>query len=88
MAPLRHVEADYVRPFRLGQDVLVQLAIARHDKNVLSLGWVFQTDDGPGAFVQGQHIFLNASDGTPMDIPAAIKLALQLTNPDSRRGGV
>lgn len=81
-APLTHVEADYFRPLRLGEEVLVQLVAAEVDGSSLGLGWRLVVTPKPDqqhvvAVVQSKHTFLRVDDFKRTAIPDLILQAVE-----------
>lgn len=80
-APLRHVEADYFRPLRLGDTVIVELVAAAYQGSSLVLGWRLLVQPRPGAshvvaVVQSTHVFVKMDDFKRTQIPEALLQAL------------
>ena len=81
-APLTHVEADYFRPLRLGEEVLVQLVAAEIEGSHLTLGWRLIIVPKPEqkylvAVVQSRHTFLRVDDFERTAVPDVILQALE-----------
>lgn len=88
-APLKHVEADYFRPLRLGDELLVQLVAAEVDGSFLTLGWRLVVSPKPdavhvAAVVQTTHAFVSMDDFQRTSIPDVI---LQAVAPILQMGG-
>jgi len=80
-APLSHVEADYFRPLRLGDELHVQLVAAAVDGSKLTLGWRLVIKPKPEtqhvvAVVQSVHTFVKMDDFSRTAIPDAILQAI------------
>ncbi len=81
-APLKHVEADYFRPLRLGDEVTVQLVAAEIEGSFLTLGWRLLVSSKPEvahvvAVVQSTHAFVSMSDFERTQIPEVIVQAVE-----------
>jgi|SRR5690348_17077664 1,4-dihydroxy-2-naphthoyl-CoA hydrolase len=88
-APLSHVEADYFRPLRLGDELHVQLVAAEVEGSKLALGWRLVIQPKPDtehvvAVVQSVHTFVKMDDFSRTAIPEAI---LQAIAPMNAPGG-
>jgi len=80
-APLSHVEADYFRPLRLGDELHVQLVAAEIDGSRLTLGWRLVIQPKPEvehvvAVVQSTHSFVKMDDFSRTAIPEPIVQAI------------
>lgn len=88
-APLSHVEADYFRPLRLGDELHVQLVAAEVEGSKLTLGWRLVIQPKPEvehvvAVVQSTHTFVKMDDFSRTAIPEPI---LQAISPVWARDG-
>lgn len=62
IAPMRHTEADYLRPIRFGDAIAVELVKARFEGSVLTLGYrVLGADGAPAAIGQTVHVWVDAA---------------------------
>ncbi len=72
--PLRHVEADYVRPLRPGDEYQVQIAVERMTTSSVEFSYVLQ-DYGGGVFARLKtvHVFVRRDDLGKVEIPRAVR---------------
>ncbi len=81
-APLKHVEADYFRALRLGDELDVQLVAAQVDGSFLTLGWRLVVSPKPSAthvvaVVQSTHAFVSPGNFERTQIPDVILQAVE-----------
>ena len=75
-APLRHAEADYLRPIRFGDALRAQLVRARFEGSTLTVGHRLAAPDGAALAVGSTvHVFVDAASfrrtPPPADLVAA-----------------
>lgn len=79
-APLRHAEADYLRPARYGDILLIELVAAHSEQSEITLGWR-ATSKGqagkPCAVVQTVHTFVRPDDFQRISVPQEISQKLR-----------
>jgi 1,4-dihydroxy-2-naphthoyl-CoA hydrolase len=76
--PLVHAEADYRRPLRHGEAVLVQLGVAEVRERSFALDYAFLGADGElAASARTVHVAVDADGGQAL--PAALQAALRRT---------
>ena len=75
VAPMRHAEADYLRPIRFGDAVTVALVRARFEGSVLTLGYRVDGAGGAAAVGQTVHVWVDPTSfkrvAPPEDLAAA-----------------
>lgn len=78
-APLRHAEADYLRPIRFGDALEVLLVRARLEGSVLSLGYRLLPASGgaPLALAQTVHVFVDPVHFKRLEPPADLAAAFR-----------
>lgn len=79
-APLRHAEADYLRPAKFGDVLRVELVLADLEESEMSLGWRITLDDQaqkPCAIVQTVHTFVHPEDFHRIPMPPEISQKLE-----------
>jgi len=75
--PLVHAEADFLAPIRLGQALRVRLQAAEIGRSSFTLEYLFvDLQDRPLARARTVHVALAAGNGTPIDLPQALRTAL------------
>jgi acyl-CoA thioesterase FadM len=77
VAPLRHAQADYLRPLRLGVSFCIELAGAHVEHSEISLGWIIRSEDGAHAVVQTVHAFLDPATLQRVPVPQELAEALR-----------
>ena len=76
-APLVHAEADYLKPLRFGDAILVQLVAAVQQGSVVTLGFRINRDSGePVAVAQTAHVFVDPTTFARVAPPARMLAAL------------
>ncbi len=73
VAPLRHVEADYLRPLWGGQEYDVECTISEVGESSLKLRFEFKQGNQVHAEVRLVHVFASLQRGTKIPIPEAIR---------------
>lgn len=78
IAPVRHAEADYFKPLRLGDDVRVEIARAHVSETETTLGYRVVRSPGEEVCVVGQvvHTFVDRGAFKRIAIPAAVRSVL------------
>lgn len=79
-APLRHAEADYLRPARFGDVLLIELVAAQSDESEVTLGWRIISKgqpEKPCAIIQTVHTFVRPDDFRRISVPSEISQKLQ-----------
>lgn len=73
-APLRHAEADYLAPVRLGALLRVELALAAVEPTEITLGWriLDAANEKPCAVIQTVHTFVDPANMTRISVPNEI----------------
>jgi 1,4-dihydroxy-2-naphthoyl-CoA hydrolase len=75
-APIRHVEADFLRPLRFGQTVRVSL-VARHlEPSEVVLGFQVRVEGVVHAVVQSVHTSVDLQSFQRVDFPEALRAVL------------
>lgn len=76
--PLKHVEADYLRPLRAGDPIEVQLVATRPGERELSLGWRIVTSGGATvhAVVTTVHAAVDVRAFKAIPLPERLRTAL------------
>lgn len=76
--PLAHAEADYKRPLRLGDTILIELSLKRLGETAFTLHYLFRGGDGgPSATAETVHVAFDVELGRPCAIPAQLRDALK-----------
>lgn len=78
-APLRHVEADYLRPLFFGDRIEVALVAAHLEETSVTLGYrVANTANGVvHATVQAMHVFVNADTFERCPVPSEMRSVIE-----------
>lgn len=79
-APLRHAEADYLRPAQFGDVLRIELVLAHLEESEMSLGWRITLkghEEKPCAIVQTVHTFVHPDDFRRIIVPAEISQKLE-----------
>jgi len=78
-APIRHAEADYLRPLRFGDEVAVSLPVAHLAESELTLGYriVLAGSREPAVVAQTVHTFVSLPDFKRCPLPEGIFMAFQ-----------
>jgi len=73
-APLVHAEADYLTPLRFGDEVEVEVVLARLGGSSTHYAHRIKTLDGRVATVgQTVHVWVNAATFAPIPVPQALR---------------
>jgi YbgC/YbaW family acyl-CoA thioester hydrolase len=76
--PLRHVEADYLRPLRPGDTFLAVIKVAEIGESSVSFDYEFQDQAGkPLAKLKTAHVFASRADFRKISIPENIRARLE-----------
>jgi YbgC/YbaW family acyl-CoA thioester hydrolase len=76
IAPIRHAEADFVRPLRFGDQVEVVIARAKLDETSLVVGYQLRAKEQQvSAYGQTLHLFLDPANHCRIPVPAIIQSA-------------
>lgn len=75
-APLKHVEAEYMRPLRPGQNFTVAVRIARLGETSVTFEMDFCSDAAVTARIKTTHVFMDRKTGTKTPIPQNIRESL------------
>lgn len=78
IAPVRHAEADYFRPLRLGDEVLVEISRAHLTETETTLGYRIVRSQGGEVCVVGQvvHTFVDRATFKRIAMPEAVRSVL------------
>jgi 1,4-dihydroxy-2-naphthoyl-CoA hydrolase len=78
IAPVRHAEADYFKPLRLGDEVRVEISRAHVSETETTLGYRIVRSPGGEVCVVGQvvHTFVDRGTFKRISIPAPVQSAL------------
>ena len=78
-APLKHVEADFLRPLRFGDAIEVELVRAKLDGSALSVGYRVRALPGGEAVATGHsvHVVVDASTFRRIEPPSALRAAIE-----------
>ncbi len=78
LLPIRHAEADYLQPMRLGTACVVHVGVSRIGTSSFSIFSRFVDTDGQlCARSETVHVCVNSGTGQPMTLPDALRKALQ-----------
>lgn len=80
--PLRHVEADYRRPLRPGDEFSVAIAVADIGESSVHFSYEFKVQGEVAAVLKTSHVFVRRPDMVKISVPAEISKKLHATNPD------
>lgn len=74
-APLIHAEADYLAPLRFGDEVVVEVVLARIGGSSTVYGYRIRRADDNKVAALGQtvHVWVNARTFTPVPVPDALR---------------
>jgi acyl-CoA thioesterase FadM len=72
-APLIHVEADYLRPLRFGDDVSAEVVAADREGSRVRVFHRIDGPEGPCAVGRTDHLFVDAARFTRIDLPSAVQ---------------
>ena len=73
--PIRKAEAEFLKPLRLDQKVVVTVAPARLGRTAFELDYWFGDPDDPSARAHTVHVAVG-NNGRPVSLPEALRLAL------------
>jgi 1,4-dihydroxy-2-naphthoyl-CoA hydrolase len=77
LLPLVHSEADFLRPVRHGDQLLVELQLERIGNSSFTVRYRFiNAADEEVARLKSTHVLLNPEGGSPMNLPEALRLRL------------
>jgi len=75
--PLRHVEADYLRPLRPGEDVLVRIQLTEVGEHSVHFEYDMRDlNEQPIARLKTSHVFVSRNEMRKIEIPAELKARL------------
>jgi 1,4-dihydroxy-2-naphthoyl-CoA hydrolase len=79
IAPVRHAEADYFKPLRFGDPVVVEICRAHLSETEATLGYRIARSENGEVCVVGQvvHTFVDRATFKRTPIPEPVRLALQ-----------
>lgn len=77
IAPIRHADAEFLRPLRFGERLDVVIARARQDATSLVVGYQLKQQTQLAAVGQTLHLFLDAKSYTRIPLPAIIDEAFR-----------
>lgn len=77
--PLVHAEADFKRPMRMGEELLIKVTVGRLGNTSITLDFaVFGVDDGQlRATCQHVHACVDMKGFAPLQVPDRMRKALQ-----------
>ena len=76
--PLRHVEADYLRPLRPGDTFVAVIQISEIGDSSVSFDYEFQDQAGKAlAKLKTAHVFASRSEFRKISIPADVRAKLE-----------
>lgn len=76
-APLRHAEADFLRPMRAGNEVTARARVEKLGETSVTFGVEFVDADGEiAARVVTKHVMVSKANGRAVPLSAAIRAAL------------
>ena len=77
-APLKHAEADYLRPLFFGDEVHVEVVAARMGTTSVQFGHRLRRDDGTVSAVgQTVHVFVDGASFKPIALPAELRAFIE-----------
>ena len=82
IAPLRHVEADFHRPLRGGEDYELELKILELKECSFTVSCRFFQGETLHAELRHVHVFVDAKAGAKIPIPPQVRGVLDLTHSD------
>lgn len=84
LIPIRHSEADYLRPFRAGEIYDVEVGVYGFSKTTYKTKYVFKKNDQIHGIVRLIHTCIDPKNFKKTDIPTAVLEKLtQFTLPES-----
>lgn len=75
--PVVHASADYKRPLRVGQEVVVEIRLQRLGRSSLTLLYRLVAGGETAGHVTTVHVAVNPATGKPMALPARLRKALR-----------
>jgi 1,4-dihydroxy-2-naphthoyl-CoA hydrolase len=76
-APLRHAEADYLRPLRFGEEIGVAVVVLAVDDTELTLGYRVTREEEPVCFGLTRHVSVDVATFRRAPFPDAVRDALE-----------
>lgn len=78
-APIRHAEADYLRPLRFGDEITVSLPVAHLAESELTLGYriTLSASREVAVVAQSVHTFVSLPDFKRCALPEGVFMAFQ-----------
>lgn len=76
IVPIRHAEAQYVRPIQAGQECQIELAVSSVSNSSFTLSATIQ-QDGLCCSIKTVHVFCNRKTQQKMPIPHSLLSSLQ-----------
>ncbi|HHN74384.1 MAG TPA: acyl-CoA thioesterase [Acidobacteria bacterium] len=78
LAPVKHAEADYLRPLRFGQRCAVEVLAAKVETTQVTVAYRLRLEDGTIAAVgQSVHVAVDARSFERRELPDGIASALE-----------
>lgn len=75
--PLRHAEADFLRPLRPGEVFDVKISVAEIGESSVHFAYEFLSVEGkPMANLKTSHVFVSRSEMKKVDVPTEIRTRL------------
>ena len=85
--PLVHAEADYQAPARIGDDLTVQLAVAKLSESAFTIRYRITLPGGkPVASVLTRHVWVDRASFKKTTIPEEVRAKLEVYRQDSTEG--
>ncbi len=78
LLPIRHTEADYLRPMGLGSECVARVGVSRIGKTSYRIVYRFLNEGGQAcARAETVHVCVDTATGRPTTVPEALRHALQ-----------
>lgn len=75
--PIVHAAADYKRPLKVGQDVVVEIRLHRLGRSSFTLVYRLGSDGATVGHVTTVHVAVNPATGRKIMVPPRLRTALQ-----------
>ncbi len=85
-APLRHAEAEYLRPLRFGDAIAVSLVRVNVGESDYSIGYRIDLDGETACVGRTHHVTVDPDTFRRAPVPPALRQALEGAGPDRTEG--
>jgi 1,4-dihydroxy-2-naphthoyl-CoA hydrolase len=77
LIPLVHAEADYLKPLKVGDRLVIELTVAGISTHSFTLSYDFRRPDGePVGTVKTVHVTVDRGTGAKIELPGPLRKAL------------